>query len=60
MRSQAESSRVTVLFGLPAIMLISAILLRTLPHHVLTVLMAWTLASVPIGILIGHCALGEE
>lgn len=27
---------------------------------ILTVLTAWTCASVPIGVLVGHCALSED
>jgi hypothetical protein len=38
----------------------SIVLLRLLPSEVLTILMAWILASFPIGVLIGHCVLSEE
>jgi hypothetical protein len=34
--------------------------LQVLPYGVSAVLITWILASLPIGILIGHCALGEE
>jgi len=27
---------------------------------ILTVLTAWTCASVPIGVLVGHCTLSED
>ena len=27
---------------------------------ILTVLTAWTCASLPIGVLVGHCALSED
>ena len=34
--------------------------IQVLPYGVSAALFAWVLASLPIGILIGHCALGEE
>ncbi len=34
--------------------------LSLLPREVLAVLTAWTLGSVPIGVLFGHCVLSEE
>ena len=44
----------------PALLLASIVVLHLLPSEVLTILMAWILASFPIGILIGHCVLNEE
>jgi hypothetical protein len=35
-------------------------LLFLLPIEVLTVLTVWTLASLPLGVLIGHCVLNEH
>jgi hypothetical protein len=35
-------------------------LIFLLPGDVITILTVWTLASLPIGILIGHCVLNEE
>ncbi|PPQ29952.1 hypothetical protein CCS01_20355 [Rhodopila globiformis] len=34
--------------------------IRVLPYGVSAGLFAWMLASLPIGILIGHCVLGDE
>jgi hypothetical protein len=34
--------------------------LQALPYEVSTALCAWALASLPIGILVGHCALSED
>jgi hypothetical protein len=48
------------IFGPPAMLVVSIILLHFLPSEVLTCLTVWVLASFPIGILIGHCALSEE
>jgi|tagenome__1003787_1003787.scaffolds.fasta_scaffold12689758_1 hypothetical protein len=33
---------------------------QLLPTEVSAVLSAWVLASLPIGVLIGYCALGED
>jgi hypothetical protein len=38
----------------------SLALLLLLPNEVLAILAAWALASLPIGVLIGHCVLSEE
>jgi hypothetical protein len=35
-------------------------LLQSLPEGVLEFLTAWTMVSVPAGIVIGHCALSED
>jgi hypothetical protein len=50
----------TAIFGPPAMLVVGIILLHFLPSEVLTFLTVWVLASFPIGILIGHCALSEE
>ncbi len=33
---------------------------QMLPGGVATALIAWILASFPIGVIVGHCALSEE
>ncbi len=48
------------LVGSPAVIVLSACLLTVLPSDVIYVLAAWLLASFPIGVLIGHCALSED
>ena len=35
-------------------------LLQSLPESVLEYLIAWTLISVPTGVVIGHCLLTED
>jgi hypothetical protein len=65
MRSQGEQSRIEqpgliAIIGPPAIVAASLFLMHLLPNEMLTILTAWTLASFPIGVLIGHCVLSEE
>jgi hypothetical protein len=43
-----------------AIVVLVACILYVLPSKALLVLLLWSLASVPIGILIGHCVLRDE
>jgi hypothetical protein len=43
-----------------AIVVLIACVLYVLPSKALLVLLLWSLASVPIGILIGHCVLRDE
>jgi hypothetical protein len=42
------------------IMVLIACVLYALPSKALLVLLLWSLVSVPIGILIGHCVLRDE
>jgi hypothetical protein len=44
----------------PALMAASVFVLRLLPCDVWTFLTVWILASLPIGVLLGHCMLSEE
>ena len=37
-----------------------AILFYTIPSMFLTILAIWTLISIPIGLLVGHCALHDK
>ncbi|MEA2737390.1 MAG: hypothetical protein QOH05_697 [Acetobacteraceae bacterium] len=55
-----EPPRLMAILGPPTLVAGSVFLMHTLPSAVLTFLTVWTLASLPIGVLIGHCALGEE
>jgi hypothetical protein len=48
------------LLGAPVVVAISILVVHLLPSGVLTILTAWIVASVPIGVLIGHCVLSEE
>jgi hypothetical protein len=50
----------TAILGTPVLSVVSIIILHLLPSEVLPLLMAWILASFPIGVLIGHCVLSEE
>jgi len=49
-----------MLFSPPIIVGLTACLLHIASVEVLRFLMAWMILSVPIGILIGHRALGEK
>jgi hypothetical protein len=49
-----------LLFGLPLLIVATGIALQCLPAGVAVVLSLWTMASIPAGIMVGHCALGEE
>jgi hypothetical protein len=60
MWSENKSLGPIALLGAPVLVGVSAFLLHFLPSEVLTFLTAWTLASFPIGVLIGHCVLSEE
>ncbi len=60
MRSEDEPRRTMALFGPPLVVAACIFCLYILPYGVLAVLIAWTLASFPIGVLIGHCVLSEE
>jgi len=39
---------------------VSGVLLHFLSPELLTGLITWALASLPIGVLVGHCVLSEE
>jgi hypothetical protein len=60
MWSEDKSPGLLAILG-PTVLVAACVwLLHMLPGEVLTFLTAWTLASFPIGVLIGHCALSEE
>ena len=60
MQSKDEPLGLTAILGTPALVAASIFLLHLLPGALLSLLTAWFLVSFPIGVLIGHCALGEE
>jgi hypothetical protein len=60
MGTENGSLRQVAMVWIPLFFLASIVMLRLLPSEVLTILMAWILASFPIGVLIGHCVLSEE
>lgn len=60
MWSANVSSGLIVTLGGVVVPAISVYLLHFLPSEVLIFLMAWTLVSFPIGVLIGHCVLSGE
>jgi hypothetical protein len=60
MRTRYESPGLTAVIVPPAIVAASVFVLHFLPNEVLAILTVWTLASFPIGVLVGHCALSEE
>jgi hypothetical protein len=60
MRNQDESPGLKAVAGSFVTIVAVALMLHLLPNEVLMILTAWTLASFPIGVLIGHCVLNEE
>lgn len=60
MEREHKPLRLTAILGTPALVAASIFSLHFLPSEVLTFLIVWFLASFPIGVLIGHCALSEE
>jgi hypothetical protein len=60
MPSQDEPPGLIASLGPPVLVALGVVLLHLLSPQVLTILVAWTLASFPIGVLIGHCVLSEE
>ena len=55
-----ESPGVVSVLGPPAVVAITALLLILMPSEVRVVLTVWTLASIPVAILFGHCVLSEN
>jgi hypothetical protein len=60
MGTDDESLGLIAMIGVPVLLLASVVALHALPCQVLTILTAWILASLPIGVLVGHCVLSEE
>ena len=60
MESDDKPLGLTAILGTPALVAASVFALHLLPSEILTFLILWFLASFPIGVLIGHCALSEE
>jgi hypothetical protein len=60
MEKGEESPGMVSVLGPPAIVAITALLLIVLPSEVRVVLIVWTLASFPIGVLFGHYVLSED
>jgi hypothetical protein len=60
MISQDRSPELLSTGGLAATVASIIFLLYLMPSGVLAGLALWTLASFPIGVLIGHCVLSEE
>jgi hypothetical protein len=52
--------RILEMSGPVVLVAAGACLLQSLPESVLEFLTAWTLVSVPVGVVIGHCALSED
>nr|WP_294501477.1 hypothetical protein [uncultured Rhodopila sp.] len=55
-----DQSGLLAVTGLLGVAVVSFGAARLLPHEVASVLVAWILASLPIGMLFGHCALSED
>jgi hypothetical protein len=60
MRGDGDWAKSMTAIG-PSVMVVTGVfLVFLLPSEVLAILTVWTLASLPIGVLIGHCVLNEE
>jgi hypothetical protein len=60
MGSQYGSPGLVSILGPPIIIAATVYGLYLLPGHLQAVLLVWTLASFPIGVLLGHCVLSED
>jgi hypothetical protein len=52
--------RLSSILGPPFLVASTASVLYLTPAAVLGLLAAWTLVSIPVGILLGHCVLRED
>ena len=59
-RQRQDYSGSRLLLCAPVAVAIAASLLHLLPTEVIDVFTVWLLASVPAGVLIGHCILDQE
>ncbi len=59
MMKDDESPGLISIVGPPLLVVACVYLLHMLPSDVFMLLTAWVLASFPIGVLMGHCALSE-
>lgn len=60
MGQRNEPAGMLSVLGPPAIVAIIALGLALIPSEVRTVLIAWTLLSIPVGVLFGHCVRNEN
>lgn len=60
MRGDGDWAKSMTAIGRTAMVVTGVFLVFLLPSQVLAILTVWTLASLPIGVLIGHCVLNEE
>ena len=60
MRSRDEPTALTRLIGPLAMLAATGIVLDLLPRDLLVFIAIWTLASFPIGVLVGHCIAKRE
>jgi hypothetical protein len=60
MERQTSRSRLLATAGCLGLMVTVTWAIRALPPEVSAAFCTWVLASLPIGILIGHCALSED
>ena len=57
---QRQGSGLRTLMGPPVAVAIAASLLQLLPTEVIDIFTVWLLASLPIGVLLGHCILVDQ
>jgi hypothetical protein len=60
MHNHEGRSLILTRLGLPLLVMLGGITLQALPPRIAFLTIAWILLSLPLGIAVGHCALGEE
>lgn len=60
MPATGDSLAGPLMIGASLLVITIAIALNFLPTGVAMLIAAWMVLSVPVGIAVGHCALGEE
>jgi hypothetical protein len=60
METHEQSMGLVSILGPPVVVVASACGFYLLPVQAEALLLVWTLASLPIGVLFGHCVLSEE
>jgi hypothetical protein len=60
MGGRANTPQLMITAGCLGLVTLATWAVQVLPTEVSAVLSAWALTSLPIGVLIGHCALSED
>ena len=60
MSNHNETSRLTAILLPPTIVALGAIEIYLIPPQLQILLVVWVVASIPVGVLFGHCVLSEK